>query len=1501
MASCRPCLRTMHAAFALFVIIALAPAAHAKTCRELGHYDSCILLTNTACFLGNPYECKAISLFQWCYAKTDTCTSAEYCYDPWDPTVGAQCWACNSPCSGGQKTCDGNGYKTCVTDPDKENKCYKWSAVTSCSSGQYCSGGSCASCSNDCSSGQKRCSGSGYQACTTDSNGCWKWGSTQGCGSGYTCTGSGSCTRTCSNQCSSGEKRCNGNGYQTCTTNSNGCRIWSSTTSCGSDEKCSSSDCVKKCLPSNCRWESTATIDEGGTATLKADFVGCGGKNVDVSVYDSDWPVGDPDLAFSFSWTVNGDGIQTKTWTAQWSDDDDGSDIAPEYYVRIDTIDGSCSSGTVLTSTLWLRKVCSNPCAEGAKQCDGNGYKTCKKDKYGCTYWEKTADCASDQKCQDGGCVAKSCQELGHYDWCVLLGNTECHNNNPFECRAISPLQWCYVKTGTCASDEICRDPISPLEGARCEKTCVNECSEQWDTRCPSSGTGYEVCKADDNGCLKWEKAPCTDTQKCQGGTCAAKTCEEMGYYDWCILLGNTKCYDNNPYKCKAVTETTWCYDKLDTCDQNETCTDPLGPQEGAHCEPLGSGCRILSANWSTTNAIDGNNVTMTVTASGCDGKTVNMSIWEDDTWPNSDDYTDSRTAVIVNGIASAKWTVAWQKDCIADLCGDPEYYFTASAAGSSLDSGLMNVGIKQIGKENLSEFLAAHPPENQSCLNSGTMNYECMQKMNALGANYTEISGDELFWRTMAIGWGLSCGGCIVSGAGMYLGYVSCVPTEGLGCAAGMLLVPITETSCGLCLGGDINAATAPAKSEVAASIRSDGVAKVLLSEEAALKSEGAEIISKEASDTGGRIIAKKGGVTEEFWAVMAWPWNKIKQYYRTVVYGDVEAEADDYAIKYILDRPKTEFALAAKEGLVVAYRLEKQNGIKVEFESDAVSSIASRYLKTGDLETLPALLKNSKLDPREVVIRFVDVVKDADGGEITGRMITELDGTTTIELSTSYLYDDFVKGVISEDETGLILKHATLSHETSHNVLDQLLAKGVMDRYPDLANGGFKEYLVDLIKYRIDPDAITATRAEIDKGLWNVQKDMDSPYEYALTRARAIKAGRSNVIKDWDAILSTKLRGWGLDPTSVLAKLEERTKVVMDAGDEIISDPAISSDPQKLDSVLASVSANMFAITGLWGTIDGGNSGNGSVVCTDQCTSGQKRCNGDGYQSCAIPIQGCSKWGIVTPCSSGEVCKDGACTKQTCIDECPQEGQRVCSGTTIKTCTRQANGCLKWDAWTNCQFDEKCESGSCVKTCADQCKPGQRRCSGSGYQACDTLSNGCWRWNSVTACGGAETCEDGKCIARSCNEMGYDGFCMTPGNTACRNGNPYNCRIVSTNRWCWEKLDSCGSDETCKDPFGPTGAYCVKKAGDPVIVTETKPKCYDKCAEGETQCKENDIVSCARNADGCLDWNTVSSCSQDEGCRNAACVKKCTIWNGRPICPASERCDNNVCVPID
>src|SRR3989344_284968 len=98
--------------------------------------------------------------------------------------------------------------------------------------------------------------------------------------------------------------------------------------------------------------------------------------------------------------------------------------------------------------------------------------------------------------------------------------------------------------------------------------------------------------------------------------------------------------------------------------------------------------CQLTSAAWSTTQATTGQSVNLNVVGLNCAGQSVSFVVWEDDTFPNADDsVTTNPVNVVFSGNnAVGSWISEWQSDVIGS--NDPEYYFIANVAGSSLPSG---------------------------------------------------------------------------------------------------------------------------------------------------------------------------------------------------------------------------------------------------------------------------------------------------------------------------------------------------------------------------------------------------------------------------------------------------------------------------------------------------------------------------------------------------------------------------------------------------------------------------------------------------------------------------------------------------------------------------------------------------------------------------------------------------------------------------------------------
>ena len=99
-----------------------------------------------------------------------------------------------------------------------------------------------ASCS--CILGETRCEKGQFRVCHADVPGCANFSAPQPCPSDKPVCSGDVCTDKCSNQCSSGQRRCRDSGYQVCGYSEAGCLDWNSVITCGSGEVCRASDGV---------------------------------------------------------------------------------------------------------------------------------------------------------------------------------------------------------------------------------------------------------------------------------------------------------------------------------------------------------------------------------------------------------------------------------------------------------------------------------------------------------------------------------------------------------------------------------------------------------------------------------------------------------------------------------------------------------------------------------------------------------------------------------------------------------------------------------------------------------------------------------------------------------------------------------------------------------------------------------------------------------------------------------------------------------------------------------------------------------------------------------------------------------------------------------------------------------------------------------------------------------------------------------------------------------
>ncbi len=440
--------------------------------------------------------------------------------------------ACTDSCSySGQKQCSGNGYQVCG-QYDSDN-CLEWSAVSSCLSGQTCSAGSCINATPNCVSqcayaGQRICSGSGtYLVCGNyNSDSCLEWSSANFCLSSQTCS-NGECitqTPTCSDECSYiAQRKCSGtNGYQVCGSyDADSCLDWSSVNYCSSNQTCNSGNCITPTptCTNDCSYSGQKECSGTGYRT-------CGN-------YDSD-------SCLEWSTVVSCNSFAGWLSTYQCS-----GNILQRMWS-----DKGCSNGSCYSNDQWKTyQECGSDELTNNYQCSGNLLQR-QKQKKGCsgtscfTYpiWETVQDCAiSGQVCQNNQCVniTPTCNND-----CSYSGQKQCSGNGYQTCGnydSDSCLEW--SSAVSCLSSQTCSagNCITPTP------TCTNDCSYSGQKEC--SGTGYRTCgNYDSDSCLEWSTVVSCNSFAGWLSTyqCSGNILQRMWSDKGC---SNGSCYSNDQWK----------------------------------------------------------------------------------------------------------------------------------------------------------------------------------------------------------------------------------------------------------------------------------------------------------------------------------------------------------------------------------------------------------------------------------------------------------------------------------------------------------------------------------------------------------------------------------------------------------------------------------------------------------------------------------------------------------------------------------------------------------------------------------------------------------------------------------------------------------------------------------------------------------------------------------------------------------------------------------------
>ncbi|MBQ9817786.1 MAG: metallophosphoesterase [Proteobacteria bacterium] len=258
--------------------------ASEKTCDHGYHCDE----TTFECAEGCAETCDENALKRCSSAGLEQCTPDEKGCASWsvvDPCEGGKCDSDMLECIGAedlclnacdptkdQKKCDGEDIYVCQKNEDAEVDCNAWVHETTCESGKHCDETTFTcidGCTEICVENQStRCSAEGLEQCKPDDKGCASWSVVDACEGGTCDSATLKCVKSCDNECTADEKKCDGNGIAKCTKDADGCLAWGTPAACPAGQVCDSktTSCVATCT-SNC--SSKGKIEVQGVAKYR--------------------------------------------------------------------------------------------------------------------------------------------------------------------------------------------------------------------------------------------------------------------------------------------------------------------------------------------------------------------------------------------------------------------------------------------------------------------------------------------------------------------------------------------------------------------------------------------------------------------------------------------------------------------------------------------------------------------------------------------------------------------------------------------------------------------------------------------------------------------------------------------------------------------------------------------------------------------------------------------------------------------------------------------------------------------------------------------------------------------------------------------------------------------------------------------------------------------------------------------------------------------------------
>ncbi|HOX30398.1 MAG TPA: hypothetical protein P5080_05590 [Candidatus Paceibacterota bacterium] len=323
-------------------------------------------------------------------------------------------------------------------------------------------------------------------------------------------------------------------------------------------------------------------------------------------------------------------------------------------------------------------------------------------------------------------------------------------------------------------------------------------------------------------------------------------------------------------------------------------------------------------------------------------------------------------------------------------------------------------------------------------------------------------------------------------------------------------------------------------------------------------------------------------------------------------------------------------------------------------------------------------------------------------------------------------------------------------------------------------------------------------------------------------------------------------------------------------------------------------------------------------TLICSDECASGAKRCANGKVETCGnYDGDSCAEWGGAADCNGGQVCTGNGeckCTDQAIkkcngndlywYDSCDnlqgiaqdcQDGQWSDNYSCFENWTQRERinrGCsdqqcyenTEWIKEYDCSLDnKKCDGGQCVIICSDECASGAKRCANGKVETCGNYDgDSCTEWGDAQDCQAGKICSgDGICgcsshAKKECvgNDLYWHDSCNNPQELAedCGENQENQDKRCSGdfiqhekisrgcfNQQCYETAEWVSEHNCVEDNKKCDGGQCVIN-------------CADQCITGIRRCANGKVETCGNyDGDSCAEWGNAQNCASGRSCVGA------------------------------